>query len=43
MRRQRLLLAVGVLALTVGAVLGIGYATAADPVNHGISVTKGCS
>ena len=43
MRRQRLLLAVGVLALTVGVVLGIGYATAADPVNHGISVTKGCS
>jgi hypothetical protein len=43
MRRQRLLLAVGVFALTVGAVLGIGYATAADPINHGISFTKGCT
>src|SRR4051794_5466643 len=43
MRRQRLLLAVGVLVLTVGVVFGIGYATAADPVNHGISFTKGCA
>src|SRR4051812_4332395 len=43
MRRQRLLLAVGIAVLAVGAVLGIGYATAADPVNHGISFTKGCT
>src|SRR6476646_4125793 len=42
MRRQRLLLAVGALALTIGVVLGIGFATAADPINHGISFTMGC-
>ena len=43
MRRQRFLLAVGVLALTVGVIFGIGFATAADPINHGISFTKGCA
>jgi hypothetical protein len=43
MRRQRLLLVTGVLVLVVGAVLGITFATAADPVNHGITFTKGCT
>src|SRR4029078_4528676 len=43
MRRQVLLLAVGALALTVGVIFGIGFATAADPINHGISFTKGCA
>src|SRR5215203_4203317 len=43
MRRQRLLLAVGAVALIVGATLGISFATAADPVGHGLSFTKGCA
>src|SRR3954447_8439491 len=43
MRRQPLLLAIGALVLAASAVFGVGFATAADPANHGISVTKGCT
>src|SRR5262245_29362401 len=42
MRRQRLLIGVGALALVFGVLIGLQFAAADPPVQHGISFTKGC-
>ena len=41
--RKKFFLTTGALLLAVGAILAVGFASAAGPVNHGITFTKGCS
>ena len=47
MRRQRVLLGMGVLLLAIGAMVGLNFAAAGNAVvgdvQHGIGVTKGCT
>ena len=42
MRIKRILFGIGALVLAFGTAIGIGYAAPGDPVQHGISFTKGC-
>src|SRR3954452_20555303 len=42
MRLQRVFLGIGALLLLSGVLFGVGQARAKDPVQHGISFTKGC-
>jgi hypothetical protein len=43
MRRQRFFATVGALMVVVGVTFGVGIAAAQPFVNHGITLTKGCS
>ena len=42
MRRRRVLLGIGALVLSLSVAIGVAYAAPGDPVQHGISLTKGC-